>query len=267
MNFEAFARLHGILVSGPIVPGKWMRFPTEDHPRTKNGAVKFMGNVGWVQNHATQTEPATWFPDSTDPCQPIARRDAMESIRLDQRKAAGKAAWIIKQGSNSKHPYLEAKGFPDATGIVWERDGSRLLTIPMRIGRDLVGVQLIDSHGRKKFLSGQRCSGAEYLIDAKGVDIWCEGYATGLSIRHCLHHLKMRYRIHITFSAGNLRKMATSGIVVADNDASGTGVEAARATKLRYWVSDVVGEDFNDFWRRVGTFRAGQELSRAMRSG
>ena len=45
MNFEQFAGLHGIRV-GAIVPGRWMRFPTDDKPRNRNGAVKYMGDWG-----------------------------------------------------------------------------------------------------------------------------------------------------------------------------------------------------------------------------
>ena len=92
MNFEAFAASYGILITGQIVPGRWMRFPTEDHPRKRNGAVKFLGDIGWVQNHATQTEPVTWFPDSDSPISPVRRADAMKSIRDDQAKAAQKAS-------------------------------------------------------------------------------------------------------------------------------------------------------------------------------
>jgi putative DNA primase/helicase len=178
-----------------------------------------------------------------------------------QQQAANKAGWIMHQTIVEKHAYFDAHGMPDVEGLVWwPNEKQNLLCIPMRVGRDIVGLQMIDRHGEKKFLSGQRTSGAEYLIDNKGMDIWVEGYCTGLAVRICMAALKMRYRVHVTFSANNLKAMATSGFVIADNDTSKVGEKVAIATGLPYWISDVEGEDFCEFWQRLGTFRASQEL-------
>ena len=38
--------------------------------------------------------------------------------------------------------------------------------------------------------------------------IFCEGYATGLSIRAAMRAIKMRYTIYICFSAGNMKEVA-----------------------------------------------------------
>ena len=263
MRFEDFAAAHGLILRG-VEYGKWIRVPTEDHPRKRNGAYKHIGEVAWVQNHATMSEPVTWFPES----QATVDRDAMRRMRekaaadaaQGRAKAARKAAWILSQCEYQKHAYLDSKGFPEETGLVWTKDGAPLLAIPMRHGRDLAGVQLIDINGSKRFLSGQRCGGVEYVIDAKGTDVWCEGYATGLSIRQCLSAMKIRYKIHICFSAGNLATMATGGIVIADNDASGTGEAAAKQTGLPYFMPPI--GDFNDYHRELGTFRAGLALKR-----
>jgi putative DNA primase/helicase len=64
MDFIQFARSHGILIDNLPPLGVWKRFPTEDHPRSRNGAVKYMGDVGFVQNHATSTVVSIWKPDS-----------------------------------------------------------------------------------------------------------------------------------------------------------------------------------------------------------
>jgi phage/plasmid primase-like uncharacterized protein len=83
------------------------------------------------------------------------------------------------------HPYLESKGFPEEVADVWETDGKKLLVLPMRKSGFLIGCQLIDEQGQKKFLQGQTTKGATLSLDAKGMAIFCEGYATGLSIRAC----------------------------------------------------------------------------------
>lgn len=182
-----------------------------------------------------------------------------------QQAAAKKAGWIMHQTKLEQHAYLDSKGWKDMLGPVWwPNDEQNLLCIPMRIGDNIVGVQMIDRTGQKRYLAGQRTSEAEYLISNNGrgaADWFIEGYATGLSLRECLHALRMRYRIHITFSAGNLVKVAAlhqGGFVVADNDESGTGERVAMQTGLPYYLPAV--GDFNDFTRKVGLFQASQSL-------
>jgi putative DNA primase/helicase len=203
----------------------------------------------------------------------VRHRAAAERISTEGREraqaarlAADKADWILRQCKHEQHAYLQSKGYPLMEGLVWRpSDDVNLLCIPMYVSGKLCGVQMIDKHGAKKYLAGQITAKAEYCIDAGGIgagDWWVEGYASGLSLRDCLNALNLRYRIHITFSAGNLKRMAHSGFVVADNDASRTGEQAAIATGLPYWMAPTEGTDINDFHREQGTFRASQALRR-----
>jgi hypothetical protein len=52
----------------------------------------------------------------------------------------------------------------------------------------------------------------------------------------------------------------SGGFIVADNDPNGIGESVAKKTGKNYWLSDTVGEDFNDYHLRVGLFRASQSL-------
>jgi len=142
-----------------------------------------------------------------------------------------------------------------------------LLLIPMRVSGRLVGVQTITADGEKKFLFGQQCSGAEYVIDNKGRDFFCEGYATGLSVRAALSALKMRYRVHVCFSAHNLTKLAGAcpgGLVIADNDSSGAGLRAAQQSGLKFFIPPTVGHDFNDMHKSLGVFKLSQMIRKFM---
>ena len=199
--------------------------------------------------------------------QASAERLTHEGIEREkvQQQAAKKAGWIMHQTKLEKHAYLDSKGWPDAVGAVWwPNEEQNLLCVPMRVGESLVGVQMIDREGSKRFLTGQRTSEAEYLIsnNGRGAEDWfVEGYGTGLSLRLCLQALGLRYRIHITFSASNLVKVASmhsGGRVVADNDASGTGERVAVQTGLPYFLPEI--GDFNDFHKAAGLFRASQSL-------
>lgn len=271
MDFLSFCHAHGILINYPPPVGVWKRYATEDHPKKRNGAVKFMGDHGFVQNHAIDTEVSVWRDEGTTEgakrdYQALATKAEQERIRM-QLEASRKAAAILKQCQFGKHAYLKAKGFSDEEGNVWINEGVQYLIIPMRADGHLVGCQVIDPEGTKKFLFGQRSAGAEFCFDNKGPHILCEGYATALSIRAALKSMKRRYTLHVCFSAGNMKKIASTiqaGLVVADNDASATGERTAKEIGWPYWMSDVVGEDANDTHQRVGLFKFSQSLVKSL---
>ena len=219
---------------------------------------------GWVDNDRHEKPTAAQLQARKREQAERLTQEGMERERLAQA-AARKAGWIMHQTVYEQHAYLHSKGWAEAKGAVWHvTEKQNLLCIPMRVGSALVGVQMIDRTGAKNYLKGQRTSEAEYIIDNSGHgarDWLCEGYATGLSLRECLHALRLRYRIHITFSAGNLVKVAAkhhAGLVVADNDASGTGERAALKTGFPYYLPEA--GDFNDQHKKDGTLRASQNL-------
>lgn len=268
MRFEDFARSHGLIISGVEI-GKWVATPTEDHPKKRNGRYKYMGDHGWVQNWATMASPVIWKDSvSLSPAQVRQAKIAADRERREAAsKAAAKAGWILHQCRQAFHPYLTAKGFPEEEGNVWVTDDSLLLVIPMRVDGRLVGCQLINDKGEKKFLSGQITKGATFTMDAKGVPIFVEGYATALSVRSAMKAIKIRYTIHVCFSAANMEFITSKvrgGLIIADNDASRTGEEAAKKTGKPYWLPPTVGEDFNDYHSRAGLFRASQSLKKVL---
>lgn len=273
MTFEDFAKLHGLVITR-LVPGKWVRVATEDKPKHRNGAYKFMGTHGVVQNWATMTEAATWHADgtSTDAArhvQQVANHAAAEA-RANAQKAARRAESILAECELAPHPYLASKGFPEELVNVWNRETDNVMVVPMRHGDRIVGAQLVKPDGDKKFLYGQRSGGAEFVMGARGVHVLCEGFATALSTQAALRSLKVVYTLHTTFSAGNMKKVAETlpgGVVIADNDASGTGERVAREIGWPYWLSETVGEDFNDAHQRQGLFAVAMQLKRVLMQG
>lgn len=272
MDFIDFARSHGIIINDLPPIGQWKRYPTEDHPRKKNGACKYMGTHGFVQNHATSTVVSLWKPDSE--AQPmdmraiiIGQAKAEQERRKAQSEAVNKAVKMLNASGYSTHPYLKLKGFEDEQGSVLKVGNDAILLIPMRVGKSLVGVQQIWPDGTKKFLFGQRTSGATFTFDNKGINIVCEGYATALSIRAAMKQLKRRYTIHVCFSAANMIRVAAElepGLTIVDNDISGTGQAAAAEIGWPIWISDQQGEDANDYHRRLGLFSLSQSLTHSM---
>lgn len=208
-------------------------------------------------------------PSAEEQAERARRRQAEALARnqeaiAEQARAATKAAWIMNQAKLEQHAYLDSKGFKEATGPVWwPREDTNILCIPMRYRGYLSGVQMINRRGEKKFLKGQRSSHSELTIDNDGHGArhwWCEGYATALSVREALKFLRLRYVIHVTFSASNLKAMAHSGFVVADHDESQTGERVAKETGLPYFLPPP--GDFNDLHKKIGTVRSALELQK-----
>jgi len=270
MDFLDFCRAHGILIQAMPPLGLWRRYPTEDHPRSRNGAVKFMGDVGFCQNHATQVSVSVWKPEAPVKIDHRSLQEQIDRAARDtarrQAEASKKAAWILHQCQYASHEYLRKKGHAEEVGNVFVKDGEKLLVIPMRVNKNLVGVQLIDEAGGKKFLAGMRSAGAEYVIDNRGPHYLCEGYATALSLRAILKNYKRRYTIHVAFSAGNMLKIAATlpgGYVIADNDLSGTGERVAREIGWPYWMWHKPG-DCNDACLEEGLFQVGKSILTAL---
>jgi len=257
MSFEDFARSHGLLVDN-VIMDRWVRVSTEDHPRKQNGAYIFDGREGALINFAVHDRHIRYKseePFIPDPNAQAKRLAAEKQRELRQKKAAGKATFILNNSVKEQHPYLVRKGFADK-GMVW----NGLLILPMRVGDHLVGCQMIQEDGTKRFLSGQQTKGASLVIDAKGRNILCEGFATGMSVRRAMKHLRERYTIHVCFSAGNMLEIAsgmTDPLVIADNDP--VGVTTAKKIASRYWVGEA-NEDFNDAEQRLGTAGVAESL-------
>ena len=158
---------------------------------------------------------------------------------------------MIEEAEYTTHPYLSAKGFPDMLGLVL----NEALLVPMRDARtdDLCTLQKIDQGGDKRFLPGGRAGSTVHRLGRSRVRWYCEGYATGLSVRKALQHIYRRDEVVVCFSADNMAKVAHApGYVVADHDKSDVGRMAALKTGLPYWMPPDVGTDANDFHQRHG---------------
>jgi len=280
MTFADFCNAHGLIVLAVEI-GRWVRVATTDHPRSKNGAYKCLGDVGFVQNHATMTDVAVWRQGAD--AHPIDMAAIHKKVADHERRqragwaaAADAASEMIRIAKKSEHGYLQMKGFPDANGLVLP-DGA--LLVPMRHLRtnDVVGAQLIrwlpdERKYEKKMLPGMRAKGAVFRLgDRKARRTWLvEGYATALSVECALRMLKLRDSVLVCFSAGNLIHVASEiegcALVFADNDESGAGQRAAIATGLQYCMAGTVGYDANDMHNHEGIYRVASLMVDAINS-
>ena len=193
-------------------------------------------------------------------------RKVDDTREADAMAAAKLARSIIQKSYTGKFEYLESKGL-DYSAMLYKDDGVETMIVPMRIDGEVVGLQKISTNGAKKFLFGQKVSEATHVIGNGALDVFCEGYATGLSAYSIISKIKP-CTVHVCFSANNLIKVAqkiNQGLVLADNDASETGLKAAQKIGLPYFMSDKVGNDFNDDWRE-NSFQIEMKLRKFLHS-
>jgi len=268
MDFINFAHANGLRIDG-LQTGKIVRCSTESKPNHKNGAYLWMGEWGWVQDHACHTEIQLWQTDRvmTEP-EKIELKIKIKKSQdiyakerdLKQAEATRKAEWILGQCSLDKHAYMDSKGFPDVLVNVWRKpDQDPILVIPMKFEDRICGVQLINLDGQKKFLSGQKTSYSYFKI-GQGKHVYLvEGYASGLSLKVILSALKLDFSIYVCFSAGNVLKMSKkfpNAKIICDHDKSHTSQNIALESGLKHWLPPVEGQDINDMLKEIGLFKS-----------
>lgn len=279
MSFVDFARAHGVLIERLEV-GRLRRCATTLHPRKRNGAYRFDGTRGWAMawdgdgvvhwygetGTWTQADEAVWK----------ARQQAERARTIEGwRRAAARATELISQARLGPHGYLRFKGLPSVEALSLPDE---TLVVPMRDcgSNQIVGAQLIrwlmdERRWDKKMLPGMRAKGAVWRAGPRhaALTVLCEGYATGLSIEAAVRHMRLSAAVLVCFSDSNLVHVAPfvrgRAVVFADNDASGAGERAARATGLPYCMAPTVGWDANDWHYEQGLLPVAAAIQRVAR--
>jgi putative DNA primase/helicase len=291
-EFIAFARAHGVEIDASRLDdsGKLRRCATTEHPRSKNGAYCWDGEGGfvWAWDSDARAIPFRQYTQrqDVDRSQAIARRRNQQAERrVLAAQAAQKAQEMLAQARPEVHGYLHRKGFPAAKGLVMP-DGS--LVIPMRevLSNRLLGAQVIrwlpeETRWEKKYLWGMTSKGAVLCLGDRHAPerVFCEGYATGLTLEAAIRQAHMRVCVVVTFSAHNLTHVASlmggRRYVIADHDApqrdpdkaalnpGEAGQRAAIATGLPWAMPDEEGDDANDLMVKRGLLAVVQLVMKA----
>lgn len=182
----------------------------------------------------------------------IAREKA-EAERKANAAINAAQIWEISAIASDDHPYLLKKQIKNP-GFKIANDGR--LIAPLFIDNEIVGLQYIDTDGKKMFMSGSKSGGAYWwLTGSNDVVYIAEGIATASSI-----HSVTGNTVIISFSANNLSNVAsairqsigalTKMVIVADNDESGVGLKeankAAEIAKAQVIQIPTIG-DANDY--------------------
>jgi phage/plasmid primase-like uncharacterized protein len=205
-------------------------------------------------------------------------KERFREAKAERRaQAVEKAKGILSKAQAAEnHPYLANKQIK-SFGLKISKRGDLLIPVQDLQGR-LFGLQIINTEGDKKFITGSDISGHCYKIPGDKQLIICEGYATGASI-----HEATGATVFCAFNANNLKPVAAAIrkaypnqkiTIAADNDqftgadplhgapenpGKTKGEEAARwhvcfLTWPEFEESDLADKptDFNDLHVRYG---------------
>ena len=183
------------------------------------------------------------------------RKAAEEKFRAE-RLQEELAQYNSSPLATSDHPYLVKKGIFARPDMKLDKKGNILVPMYNENG-EIQDIQYIfpepdEDKKTKKFAWKLDPKGAFYPIpgDYKNTFL-CEGVATGISI-----HEATGATVICAMSADNLVRVAEyypRAIIIADNDVSGTGEEAAKkCERNNYYLIPNVGMDANDYATAFG---------------
>lgn len=293
ISFLDFARAHGVLIDALIADGRIHRCPTEAHPRKRNGAYAWDGRRGWA--HAWDADGETHYfndPDARPWSESEKRANEQQRIarhrqqEAKHKRAAEEAAAMLKRAEWAPAAYMAYKGFKERlarhTKPEWRHGYAHVVDgamfIPMySLAGGIVGAQLIrwlpdEKRHEKKMLPGTRAKGAVFRFgNERAATTWLvEGWATGLSCKIALEQMRFPDAVLVCFSDSNLVHVAPHvpgrKLVFSDNDKSGAGERAAKATGLAYCMAPDEGMDANDLHVRDGLFAVCGLMQRARAS-
>ena len=188
--------------------------------------------------------------------QAIAQREAEAEAEYALAAEVVRAIWDSCAPASADHPYLVRKGVqPHGTRVT--SDGRLVVPLYDSAGT-LTSLQYVTPDGEKRFHAGARTKGCFWLVGAiDNAKVVCiaEGFATAASV-----YETTGFPCFIAFTASNLPAVTAQVkaicpkqrvVVVADNDANGTGQRYAAQCAAEYGVTVVMpptpGHDANDY--------------------
>ena len=268
-RFERFLENHGLERKDPVEinPVKPQRaYTVINNKRALSGYYAFYDNygtpVGFASDYRTgQTHNFKMSGVKAGKIDTEALARFKEEARLDQEQKwlkvseKAKMIWDVALPCDS-HPYLLSKGV--ASHSLREHKGKLIIPIMDETGK-LWSLQMIDTNGGKRFLSGGKTGGCFFIVGTKllkaatkvGIG---EGYATCMTI-----YEQKQIPMIVCFNAGNMlsvsKKLSEAlpnkeFIIYADNDENDVGkdkaIAAAQITNAEVVMPEEEGMDFND---------------------
>ena len=235
--------------------GWYVAYP-DGVPAGRFGCWRAGIEVTWRADVGRQLSPAEEMAHARRMSEAKALRDAELKRQREVVADTAEAIWVSGIGASPDHPYLARKGI-GVHGTRITGDGRLMAPLYSPEGK-IASIQYIDADGGKLYHSGGQTGGCFWIVgtmDEPGVLYIAEGFATAATI----HEITNRPCV-VAYSASNLVPVTGSMrekygstqeiVIVADNDASGTGQKYADQASAKYGARVVmppIDGDANDY--------------------
>lgn len=235
--------------------GWYVAYP-DGVPAGRFGCWRAGIEVTWRADVGRQLTPADEMAFARRMAEAKAARDAELKRQREVVADTAEAIWVSGMGASPDHPYLARKGV-GVHGTRVTGDGRLIAPLYTADGK-IASLQYIDADGNKLYHSGGQTGGCFWMVgtmDEPGTLYIAEGFATAATI----HEITNRPCI-VAYSASNLVPVTGSMrerygsmqelVIVADNDASGTGQKYADQASAKYGARVVmppIDGDANDY--------------------
>lgn len=235
--------------------GWYVAYP-DGVPAGRFGCWRAGIEVTWRADVGRQLSPAEEMAHARRMSEAKALRDAEIKRQREVVADTAEAIWVSGIGASPDHPYLARKGI-GVHGTRITGDGRLMAPLYSPEGK-IASIQYIDADGGKLYHSGGQTGGCFWMVgtmDEPGVLYIAEGFATAATI----HEITNRPCV-VAYSASNLVPVTGSMrekygstqeiVIVADNDASGTGQKYADQASAKYGARVVmppIDGDANDY--------------------
>ena len=211
--------------------------------------------ITWRADVGRNLSPAEEMAHARRMAEAKATRDAELKRQREIASDTVETIWTNAGAAHPDHPYLARKGIAVHGARV---TGDGRLVVPLYLGDHLASVQYIDHEGGKLYHTGGQTLGCHWMVgtlDEPGTIYIAEGFATAATI----HEATNRPCV-VAYSASNIVPVlgtirerygpSQEVVIVADNDASGTGQKYAEQACAKHGarliVPPLIG-DANDY--------------------
>lgn len=234
----------------------WYVAYSDGVPAGRFGCWRAGIEVTWRADVGRQLTPADEMAFARRMAEAKAARDAELKRQREVVADTAEAIWVSGMGASPDHPYLARKGV-GVHGTRVTGDGRLMAPLYTADGK-IASIQYIDADGGKLYHSGGQTGGCFWMVgamDEPGTLYIAEGFATAATIHEITHRPCI-----VAYSASNLVPVTGSMrerygsmqelVIVADNDASGTGQKYADQASAKYGARVVMPPldgDANDY--------------------
>jgi len=234
----------------------WYVAYSDGIPAGRFGCWRAGIEVTWRADVGRKITPAEEMAHARRLAEAKATRDAELKRQREVVADTAEIIWSNGMGASPDHPYLARKGV-GAHGTRITSDGRLMAPLFTPEGK-LASIQYIDQEGGKLYHSGGQTGGCFWMVgttDEPGTIYIAEGFATAATIHEITHRPCI-----VAYSASNLVPVTGSIrekygqmqelVIVADNDASGTGQKYADQASAKYGARVVmppIDGDANDY--------------------